>query len=253
VIQEPFAIGGSPLHQTDPRLKIILATAYSFLVAVLQGFPALLTALVLSIALVAIARLDSRALFRRLGLANGLILFLWLLLPFTFPGKPLASIGPFALSLEGVRFCAQITLKSNAIILALIALVATSPIATLGYALHRLHVPAKMVLLLLLTYRYLFVLEQEYERLARAMRMRGFRPQTSLHTYRTYAYLVGMLFVRASARAERVHQAMLCRGFTGRFRTLKTFTLARRDWIWPFAAGCAMSGLIMLEWTTGWH
>lgn len=253
MIQEPFAIGDSPLHRIDPRLKIVLATAYSFLVAVLQSFPALLTALALSIGLTAFARLDSRTLLRRIGLANGLILFLWALLPLTFPGTPLTTIGPFDLTLEGVRFCAQITLKSNAIILALIAFVATSPIATLGYALHRLHVPAKMVLLLLLTYRYLFVLEQEYERLARAMRMRGFRPQTNLHTYRTYAYLVGMLFVRASARAERVHQAMLCRGFSGHFRTLKTFTLARREWIWPFAAGCAMSGLILLEWATRWN
>ncbi|MCK7503788.1 MAG: energy-coupling factor transporter transmembrane protein EcfT [Desulfobacterales bacterium] len=65
---------------------------------------------------------------------------------------------------EGVELAAQITLKSNAIVLAFMALVATMPLATAGHALHRLRVPDKIVHLLLMTYRYIFVLEQEYQR-----------------------------------------------------------------------------------------
>lgn len=248
MIREPFAIGASPLHRLDPRVKILLATGYSFLVAVLYGFPALAAALLASTGLAALGRLNGLEVLRRLLPANGLILLLWAVLPFTFPGEPIGRLGPLAPTMEGLRFCAQITLKSNAILLTFLALLATSPIATLGYALHRLRVPAKMVLLLLMTYRYLFVLEQEYQRLSRAMQMRGFRPRTSLHTYRSYAYLVGMLFVRASARADRVHQAMLCRGFDGRFRTLKTFRLDGRDWVWPLGGAAVMAGLALLEW-----
>jgi cobalt/nickel transport system permease protein len=84
-------------------------------------------------------------------------------------------------------------------------------------------VPDKLVYMMLITYRYLFLLEQEYQRLIRAMKIRNFRPGTNLHTYRTYAYLVGMLFVRASERARRVHWAMVCRGFSGRFTSLRNF------------------------------
>ena len=101
------------------------------------------------------------------------------------------------------------------------------PLATLGYALNRLRVPDKIVHLLLMTYRYVFVLEQEYQRLMRAVKIRGFQPATNLHTYRTYAYVVGMLFVRAAERAERVQQAMLCRGFKRKFYCLQEFKADR--------------------------
>jgi cobalt/nickel transport system permease protein len=93
----------------------------------------------------------------------------------------------------------------------------------MGHALGSLGIPDKLVHLLLITYRYVFVMEQEYQRLIRAMKIRGFKPGTNLHSYQSYAYLVGMLFVHASARAERVSKAMKCRGFIGRFHALRQF------------------------------
>ena len=91
------------------------------------------------------------------------------------------------------------------------------------HALGCLGLPDKLVYLLLITYRYVFVMEQEYQRLTRAMKIRGFRPGTNLHSYQSYAYLVGMLFVHASVRADRVSKAMKCRGFTGIFHSLRQF------------------------------
>jgi cobalt/nickel transport system permease protein len=173
--------------------------------------------------MVAMARLQISEVFKRLLVVNGLVMFIWAVIPFTFPGEPLFRLGPFVAARQGVDLAAQITLKSNAIVLAFMALVATMPFATAGHALHRLQVPDKIVHLLLMTYRYIFVLEQEYQRLVRAARIRGFQPGTNLHTYRTYAYLVGMLFVRAVDRAERVRWAMLCRGFKRKFYSLQEF------------------------------
>ena len=99
-----------------------------------------------------------------------------------------------------------------------------------------------------MTYRYVFVIEQEYQRLLKAVKIRNFQPKTNMHTYRTYAYLVGMLFVRASARAERVHHAMLCRGFKGKFYCLYDFSVSRLDLIWSAFMGAAIIGLGVLEW-----
>jgi cobalt/nickel transport system permease protein len=109
-------------------------------------------------------------------------------------------------------------------------------------------VPSKIIFLLLLTYRYIFVIDEEYKRLARSAKIRGFRPGTNLHTYKTYAYFVGMLFVRASTRAERVHQAMLCRGFRGRFHCLGEFSFSRMDWIFSLIMGGVITGLGYFEW-----
>jgi len=248
MIAEPFATGGSFVHRLDPRLKIVLASGYSFVVALLNQFPALIAALVLSLVLVGLARLSVREVAWRMMLVNGLIFFFWLVLPVTSPGEALFQLGPLTVTRTGVLLSARITLKSNAILLAFIAFVATSSLAVLGQAMNRLRIPDKMVHLLLLTYRYLFVIEQEYERLIRAAKVRGFRARTDFHTYKTYAYLIGMLFVRASERAERVHQAMLCRGFKGKFYSLREFSISWRDWVVSAFLAATIVGLEVLEW-----
>ncbi len=249
MIREPFAYGNSTVHQIDPRARILLATAYAFVVALSSKFPVLFAALFVSFLTTGLARLDMREVAKRVVLVNGLILFFWLVLPFTFSGEELFRLGPLVATKPGILVAARITLKSNAILLVFISLVASMSIATTGHSLHRLKIPSKMVHLLLLTYRYVFVIEQEYQRLARAAKIRGFQPGTNIHTYKTYAYLLGMLFVRASARAERVYQAMLCRGFKGEFYCLKTFSMSRIDWIWTILMATLIFLLAVLQWT----
>jgi cobalt/nickel transport system permease protein len=247
MLREPFALGSSSLHDLDPRIRLVSAAAYSCAVALCREFPALVAALVLSLALIAAGRLPITEVLKRLLVVNGLVLFIWAVIPFTFPGEALFRLGPLNAAREGVALAAQITLKSNAIVLAFMALVATMPFATAGHALHRLRVPDKIVHLLLMTYRYLFVIEQEYQRLARAARIRGFRPGTNLHTYRTYAYLVGMLFVRAVDRAERVRWAMLCRGFKRRFYSLQEFKAGAGSVVFCLLISAAVAGIVALE------
>jgi cobalt/nickel transport system permease protein len=248
MLQETFSAGTSPIHRLDPRSRIVMAVLYAFVVALTNRFPALLTACAFSFVLVGVSRLPILDLAKRIAVVNGFVLFFWIVVPVTYPGEALFSLGPLTVSREGVLVSARITLKSNAILLAFIALVATSSVATLGAALGRLGVPEKIVYLLLLNYRYIFVMEEEYHRLVRSATVRGFQPSTTLHTYRTFAYLVGMLFVRASERAERVYMAMLCRGFSGKFHSLQTFSFSGRDWIWLFYMTVMLVVIGGLEW-----
>ena len=121
-------------------------------------------------------------------------------------------------------------------------------LSVLGHALNWWHVPDKIVHLLLMTYRYVFLIEQEYQRLMRAARFRGFRPGTNLHTYKTYAAIVGMLFVRSALRADRVQKAMLCRGFKNRFYCLCEFSTGMHEWLFATAMTGMTVGLIYFEW-----
>lgn len=220
MISEAFASGNSILHAIDPRIKVVLALVYSFVVALSSSLVILLSSLATGMLLVMVARLDPKEVLKRLTVLWGFVLLIWILVPLTYPGVTLFRIGPLGFSSPGVLLAAQISLKSTAILLSLMALLATMSIATMGHALGSLGMPDKLVYLLLITYRYVFVMEQEYQRLIRAMKIRGFKPGTNLHSYQSYAYLVGMLFVHASVRADRVSKAMKCRGFTGRFHSL---------------------------------
>ena len=250
MIDEPFASGNSLLHRLDPRLKLVFTALWAFVVALSSGFPTLVAAFSISVFLPFIARLNAKEVFKRVAAVNGLVVFFWIVVPFTYEGSALFHIGPFTASREGVVLCAQITLKSNAILSAFIAMIATSSLAVIGHALHHLHAPDKIVHLTLLSYRYAFVIEQEYHRLLRAIKMRGFIPKTNMHTYRTYAYLVGMLLVRAFAHAERVQQAMLCRGFQGKFYCLRHFQFSNRDLVAIAPMAALLIGLVSIEWIT---
>jgi cobalt/nickel transport system permease protein len=247
-IQEPFSEGVSLAHRLDPRGKIVVAALFSVLVAVAKTYAAALGGLALALAYLALARLPLGKVVVRLLVVNSFIFFLWMVLPFTYPGTEVWRWGPLVATREGLMQAGLITLKSNAIVIALMALIATVPIVTLGQALHNLRLPDKLCHLLLFTYRYLYVFEDEYRRLVLAMKIRGFRPRTNLHTYRSYAYLAAMLLVRSLDRAERVFAAMLCRGFHGTFYSLKSFSWHRRDGIFLAVSLLALSVLLYLEW-----
>ena len=226
---EEFAEGDSVFHRLDPRVKFITLIPYIFVIALMQGikYPAL--ALTVSILMTIITRINMKKLLNRLGVVNIFILFLWLFLPFSNPGHELLRIGPLSATREGVLFALSITLKANAIVLATIALLGTTEVFSLAHALVHLKFPRKLVYLFFFFYRYISVLHDEYNRMRRALTIRAFQSKTNLHTYRTYAYLVGMLIVRSFDHSQKIYNAMLCRGFTGKFPVMSHFKLKRSD------------------------
>jgi cobalt/nickel transport system permease protein len=110
-----------------------------------------------------------------------------------------------------------------------LSLWATSPWQVTLKAARALRLPGLLVQLLGLTYRYLFLLAEEMQRLRVALRVRGYRNRADLHSYRTVGQVAGTLLVRSHERAERVGQAMRCRGFDGTYRTLADFRTRGAD------------------------
>jgi cobalt/nickel transport system permease protein len=248
MIEEPFSTGNSIIHGLDPRVKIIVVALFSVIVAVSGRFLSLLPALAISLFLVAMAKLPIKKVCYRLLLVNGLILFLWFVLPFTYTGERWFAIGPFIATKEGILLASQITVKSNSILLSMIALLSTTPIFSLGRAMGQLYFPDKITHLFLFTFRYIHVIYKEYRRLINAMRIRGFVPGTNMHTYKSYAYLVGMLLVRSYDRAERIHKAMRCRGFNNKYHSLTQFSLKTEDIFYLSLMLAVISGLAVLQW-----
>ena len=248
MISEPFAAGNSVIHRIDPRNRIICAAAYSIVVAVAHQVATLLCAFGVACILICFARLSAKDLLKRLGVVAGFLLLVWLVMPVTYEGESIGRVAGFTVTRPGVSLSARITLKSISIVLTLMALIATIQLATLGHALERLRIPSKIVYLFMMTYRYIFVIEKEYHRLLRAAKMRGFRPGTNVHTYKTYAYFIGILFIRAVERADRVSHAMKCRGFSGRFFCLTVYPDHPRNWIFGLVMAAGASALIFFEW-----
>ena len=246
MIKEKFSEGDSFLHRLDPRVKITVALLFSVIVAVSDKYTSLIGALFFAIVAVILARLRTREIISRLLAVNSFIFLLWLMLPFTFPGKNIYTLGSLNISQEGIKYAFLITIKSNSIILAGIALLSTSSIFNLVHALRHLHLPDKLVQLFFFTYRYIHTIHSEYIRLNNALKIRGFKAQTNLHTYKTYAYLVGMMLVRSYDRSKRVYNAMLCRGFKGKLWTLNHFVFKKSDFVTGMLMISYIIGLVLL-------
>lgn len=244
---ETLAHGNSLFHRLDPRAKLAAAFAYSLVVALAADWPGPAAALILAAAGTATARLPIREVGQRLIAVNAFTMLLWVLLPWQIgPGDGWLGMG-LAWHPAGLRLALNITLKANAIVLALTLLLATSTINQIFHALAHWRVSPRLLQIFFFFYRYLHVLHQEWHRLFLGLRARGFVPRTDLHTYRTYAYLLGNLLLRSMDRAQRVYQAMLCRGFQGTYWLLDHFHWQRRDSVFLAWSGLAVAALVAVE------
>ncbi|MEW5945262.1 MAG: cobalt ECF transporter T component CbiQ [bacterium] len=248
MINEEFSTGDSRIHRLDPRVKIAVSVAFAFVVA-LGSEPAMLAAAaIFAAALVLFARLAPARVGVRLLLVNGFMVFVWAFVPFAYPGETVFSVGGLDATREGLVYCLLVTVKCNTILAATIALLGTSSVFDLVHALSHFRVPDKLIQLFFFIFRYMHVVRLEYARLTNAMRVRCFEPGTNAHTYRTYAYLAGMLMVRSYDRSERIYNAMLCRGFKGKYYLLDHFVMRAEDaaFLTLFAIYIVM--LAVIEW-----
>ncbi|WP_170317799.1 cobalt ECF transporter T component CbiQ [Paroceanicella profunda] len=235
-------------RRADPRAACLSAAILVGGTISLTGLPALGLAAALALGLCLAAGQERARLLRRLLHLEGFMAVLLVLLPLTVPGTPLLTLGPLSLSAEGLDLAVAIMLRAAAAMLFVFALLDPHEPAELATALGRLGLPRALVRMLTLVPRYVHLFRAEFHRLDEAMRARGFAPRLSLHGFRSYGNLMGMVLVRAFERADRVEDAMRCRGWTGALpETAPAVPLAARDHALPAAALAAVVALAVLD------
>ena len=213
----------------DLRLRLVAAFVLVAAISQVRSLSVAAVVLAATVAAVLVAR-PGRQLWRRLLHVEGFVLVLFATLPFAVPGDALFALGQLTASAEGLARAGLVACKISASVLVILTVLGTIDVHRLGGALRGLRLPEPIVRLFVLTARYVGVLREEAARLREAMRARGFRPGSNRHTWRSYGNLVGMLLVRALERARRVEEAMLLRGYDGRFPYAALPTPAARDW-----------------------
>jgi cobalt/nickel transport system permease protein len=214
----------SLLARRDPRWRLAAFALALFGTAFLRQLGPAAVALGIAMVLAFIARVRGRWFRARIVvLVIALIPFV-VVVPFTVDrGVRLWQCRSLHVTDAGLLAVAALAMKTVALVTFALTLLATAPIHVTLSAAGRLGVPRLFVHLTLLTYRYTFLLLDEFHRLRIALRVRGFRNAMTAHAYRTVGQVTGTLLVRGADRADGVAQAMRCRGFAGRFHTLATF------------------------------
>ena len=233
---EHFAPQDSPFARLDPRWKLATIVVVMGFVAALRSPWAVLLSLMFALLLSFVARVPGQWMRVRVGLVFFSLLPFLLLLPLTVDrGGPAFRFMGLQASWAGAIAAFCIAGKTISLLIFALIVLASSPLSVTLHAVQRLRVPALLTHLAMMSYRYIFLLMDELSRLRIAVRLRGFRNRANRQSYRTIGRLTGTLIIRGAERAERVAQAMRCRGFHGQFRDLHAFQTRAADVIASFA------------------
>ena len=211
-VLELRAEADGPLQRLDARIKILATLGFVLaVVAVPVGLwkPLAIAGLILTF-FVGLSGIPPRELFGR---------WLGFLLLVGFLATMVALSHPERSKLGAVVVFASILAKNSLAFVAVLTLAGTTPFRKTLAGLGRLGVPAVLVSTLHFMGRYLHVLGDELARMTQARRSRTFRKSGRLD-WTLLTGLIGMLLVRSFERGERVHAAMLARGWDGTIRSL---------------------------------
>lgn len=241
--------GESVAHRLAPEVKIVCAVAAVFaVVATPREHFAAFGFYVAVLAVVAtLARVPAGWYARRAVIELPFVL-LALLLPFVGSGERTDVLG-VPISVAGTLAGWNILVKGTLGVLTALTLAATTPSSELLLGLRRLRVPAVCTTIMGLMVRYVGVIVAEAKMMRTARVCRGDNPRLLSQVGAT-ARGIGMLFLRSYERGERVHRAMLARGWSGAMPELGAARAGARQWLAGLVpAALVAAGLGVSLWT----
>jgi cobalt/nickel transport system permease protein len=163
---------------------------------------------------VLVSQVTLSVLFQRLAVELSFVSVILLGTLFRQGGDTLWQWGIVSITTTGLTVLGSVTLKALLSLLLLNVLTLTTPVPALLHGLNRLKIPTILVAILASMYRYLSVLIEEFNAMRRAALSRNL--MTGKRWQRlVVGNMIGSLFIRTYERGERVHQAMLSRGYQG--------------------------------------
>ena len=222
--------GASVVHRLPPQVKLV--ALFTFVVVVVltprEQIWAFAGYAVLLLGVTLLAGLSPALVARRMVVELPFIAFA-LLLPF-FAQGPTTEIGPISVSIDGLWGAWNILAKGTLGVAASVILAATTEPRSLLLGLERLKMPPVLVHIATFMLRYFELILGEMHRMRVARESRGFEARHLGHV-RVLAHSAGALFIRSYERGERVHLAMLSRGYAGTMPSLGPPDAATSDWL----------------------
>lgn len=259
---ETFAKRDGLMQGLDPRVKLLSVLVLVFALSLTRDIWILLAFYLFLLVLARSSKIGVGFFVKRVWLfipAFTGIIALPMILNVFLPGDQLrliAYFGPGAhlgtvalpeslyITRQGVLAAATFTLRVAASVSAVVLLFLTTRQQVLFKSLRSVGVPKLYVLTLEMAYRYIFLLTDLVREIYFAKRARTIRARSLAEEQRWVGGRIGYILIRSMNTSEKIHQAMLSRGFDGDVRVMQDFQLRGRDWIAGSLA--TMLGLLMI-------
>ncbi|HEU4540042.1 MAG TPA: cobalt ECF transporter T component CbiQ [Jiangellaceae bacterium] len=221
--------GDSLIHHLPAHAKLLALVGFMLVVVATprERFLAFAGYATLLVLVAVVAAVPFRFIVTRMVVEVPFVVFALLL--------PVISTGPridvFGLSLSGDGVLAgwNILAKGTLGVVAAILLAATTDARALLIGLQRLRLPTRLVEIAAFMVRYADVVVSDMQRMRIARESRGFEGRHFGHL-RVVAQSAGALFIRSYERGERVHLAMLSRGYAGAMPLVDHVPVSKAAW-----------------------
>jgi len=241
---EEIARQAGLLQGLDPRVKLLGALALLIAVSLSHNLLVIAAIYLLTLPIAVLSHVPLGFYFKRVWVFmpffTGLIALPALLNIFT-PGPALITLLDIAqpriylaVTVPGVITAAFLLLRVGTSVSITVLLILTTRWAALLRALRVLHMPQAFILILGMTYRYLFVLLHTANDMFLARKSRLLGRVSDAEDRRWLTASMGVLLTKSYDLSEEVYLAMQSRGFRGEVLVLDTFAMAQRDWMWLF-------------------
>lgn len=239
--------GDTVVHRLPAQCKIVAMVMFMLIVVATPPEQAWAFAAYAAL-LAAIARLahvPASFIVRRLVVELPFVTFA-VLLPFVARGPSVDVLG-ISLSQSGLLAAWSLLAKATLGVTSSILLAATTDARELIVAMQRLRVPNLLVEITSFMARYADVVTDELRRMRIARESRGFHARHVGHL-RVIARSAGALFIRSYERGERVHLAMLSRGYHGTMPLLDPAPVGAAAWRRAAVLPVAATAIAVLAW-----
>ncbi len=207
--------GHSVVHRAPAHLKVLALLVFMIGVVATPDdwFAAFGVYLLVLVSIIALSRVPPLYIVKRMIIEVPIVVFA-LVLPFISRGPRIEVLG-LSVSESGLLAAFGLLATATLGVVASLTLAATTEPQALLKGLERLRVPELIVQIMGFMIRYLAVVTEELRRMHVARTARGFEARNPRH-WPVIAKSFGALFIRSYERGERVHLAMLSRGYTGK-------------------------------------
>jgi cobalt/nickel transport system permease protein len=255
LVTETFTKRDGLLQSLDPRVKLISILTIVFAISVTRDLRLLAFVYLLTLLFAHLSKIKVGFFIKRV----------WLFVPFFagvivipvifnvfLPGDPLihitdlppgAHLGPIELpasiyiTKQGVGAAATFTLRVATAVSAVVLLFLTTPQQLLFKSLRSLKVPKVYVLTMAMAYRYIFLFMEMIRDLHIAKKSRTIKSMSLRDEQRWVGGRIGYMLIKSLDMSEKVHMAMVSRGFSGDVQIMHDYHIRGRDYI---AVGSAL-------------
>jgi cobalt/nickel transport system permease protein len=246
VFAEELASGEGFLQSLDPRVKlaglgILIAAAISVQRVWVVGL-----LLCVGIAVALFSRVPMRLMVWRVWAPvisfSGLIA-----LPaiFLVPGQVVTTM-VFPITSQGLTSAAMLLARAETAATFAVLLILCTEWARILKALRFFRVPLVVVMILGMTYRYLFLLLRSAQEMFEARQSRLVGPLPGAERRRIASGTVGVLLARSFQLSAEVHTAMRARGFQGEVHLLEDPRIQMSDWMYLAGFAAIAAGAMVI-------